>query len=153
VPAVTGAARRQVEGLVGSQCLEDARALLALVRRGEAEDGEPLGEGRMRWALERDGSPLMQGAVGAARVQVGREAPEAFGEWLGAWVAAAAAPGAMAAAGGRLRSARMAARLLESARTHLRRRGRRRGKYTGGYTIQRCSGSAQRGRVTGLDRA
>jgi hypothetical protein len=45
-------------GLVGSDRLEDARALLALVRRGEAEDGEPLGESRMRWALprqERDG--------------------------------------------------------------------------------------------------
>src|SRR5207247_2425837 len=40
VPALTGAARRQVEGLAGSDRLEDARALLALVRRGgPAEDG------------------------------------------------------------------------------------------------------------------
>jgi hypothetical protein len=65
VPALTGAARRQVEGLVGSERLEDARALLAAVRRGEPEDGEPLGQGRMRWALERlerEGSTLMQGA-------------------------------------------------------------------------------------------
>jgi hypothetical protein len=41
VPALTGAARRQVEGLLGSDRLEDARALLALVRRGEPVDREP----------------------------------------------------------------------------------------------------------------
>jgi hypothetical protein len=119
VPALTEAARRQVEGLVGSDRLEDARALLALVRRGEPEDGGPLGQGRMRWALERleqEGSPLMQGAAGAVLVLLGHEAPEAFGARLGSWVDAASAPGAMAALAGRLRGAlTMAAPLLESA--------------------------------------
>jgi DNA-binding XRE family transcriptional regulator len=38
---------------VGSRQMEDARALLALVRRREPEDREPLGEGRMRRALQR----------------------------------------------------------------------------------------------------
>jgi hypothetical protein len=122
-PALTGAAQRQVEGLAGSERLEDARALLALVRRGAPgrvdQAGEPLGEGRMRWALERlerDGSPLMQGAAGAVRVLLGHQAPEAFGERLGSWVDAAAGPAAMPALAGRLRGAlTMAAPLLESA--------------------------------------
>jgi hypothetical protein len=42
-----------VEDLVGSDRLEDAPTLLELIRRADAEDGEPLGEARVRWALER----------------------------------------------------------------------------------------------------
>jgi hypothetical protein len=51
----------------------------------------------MRWALERlerEGSPLMQGAAGAVRVLLGQEAPEAFGERLGSWVDVGGVPGA-----------------------------------------------------------
>jgi hypothetical protein len=62
---------------------------------------DALGAGR----LEREGSPLMQGAAGAVRILLGQEAPGAFGERLGSWVDAAAAPDAMAALAGRLRGA------------------------------------------------
>src|SRR6266566_6659689 len=77
--------RRHMMGLAGSERPENARALRALLQRGEPEDGKPLGEGRMPWALERKGSPLIQGAAAAARVLLGREAPEHRG--------AAGAPG------------------------------------------------------------
>jgi hypothetical protein len=76
--------------------------------RGKPEDGEPLGHGPLRRALERlgrEGSPLTKGAAGAVRVLLGQEAPEAFGERLGSWVRAAAAPGATAPPAGRQRRA------------------------------------------------
>lgn len=119
LPALTSAARRQVEGLVGSDRLEDARALLALVQRGDPGGEGSLGDSRMRWALERlarDGSPLMQGAAGALRALLGHEAPEAFGERLGSWVDGAGDAPAMAALAGRLKGAlTVAGPLLESA--------------------------------------
>jgi hypothetical protein len=46
----------------------------------------------LRWALEqleRNGSPLMQGATGAVRVLLGHLDADAFGERMGAWVDAA----------------------------------------------------------------
>jgi hypothetical protein len=37
----------------------------------------------MRWALEREGSPLMQGAAAPSGCCAVQKAPEAFGERLG----------------------------------------------------------------------
>jgi Family of unknown function (DUF5682) len=91
MPALAAAALVAIEGLAGSDNLEDARALLALVQR--VVRGDPgttaLGDSRLRWALEhleRDGSPLMQGASGAVRVLIGDLDAQAFGERLGSWV-------------------------------------------------------------------
>jgi hypothetical protein len=82
----------------GPRSLFSARAEASdqACRRGEPENGEPLGKGRMRWPLkrlEREGSPRVQGVAGAVQVLLGHEAPEAFGERLGASVDAAGAPG------------------------------------------------------------
>jgi len=128
-PTLIGAALNQVDGLTGSARDEDARALLALVQRLQRGDAGALvlGDTRLRWALEhleRDGSPLMQGAGGALRVVLGHAEAETFGERMGSWVdAAASLPGASVSderAGdvlaARLRGALlMAAPLLEAA--------------------------------------
>jgi hypothetical protein len=88
------AAVRGVDGLAGSDDLEDARALVELVRlfSANSEAEGDLGDGRLGWALDRlaaDASALMQGAAGAARLLIGRESPVSFGERLGSWVDAA----------------------------------------------------------------
>ncbi|MFO0738280.1 MAG: DUF5682 family protein [Labilithrix sp.] len=96
---------RAVEGLAGSTRLEDARALLVVVehqlreRDADADDTaarsrepseiHPFADGRIGFALDtlaRDGSPLMQGAGGAARVLLGREDAETFGVRVGSFV-------------------------------------------------------------------
>jgi len=121
LPTLAAAALRQVEGLTGSNRLEDAHALLALVQRVARDESgtAQLGDGRLRWVLERmeiDGSPLMQGAGGAVRVVLGHTHAEAFGERMGAWVDAAGDPAAQAALAGRMTGAlAMAASLLEAA--------------------------------------
>jgi uncharacterized protein DUF5682 len=77
------AAVSAIEGLLGSDSLDDARALLALAQRVPHETI------RLRAgleALERDGSPLMQGAAGAVRVVSGHLDAEAFGSRLAAWL-------------------------------------------------------------------
>ncbi len=89
-----GVAMRAIEGLSGSERIEDARALVEVVRLFErASDGpHAKGDGRLGWALDtlaRDGSPLIQGASGAVRVLVGRETGAEFGERAGSWVDAA----------------------------------------------------------------
>lgn len=81
---------RAIEGLTGSERVQDARALGDVVLLRDASDE---GVGRLGAALDAlvaTGSPLMQGAGGAARVLVGREAPAALGERLGSWVDAGA---------------------------------------------------------------
>jgi hypothetical protein len=121
LPSLIGAALNQVEGLVGSQRTEDAQALLALVQRLQRGDAgaRVLGDSRLRWALERlerEGSPLMQGAGGAVRVLLGHLAPEALGERLGSWVDVGVERGSQSALAGRLRGVLlMAAPLLEAA--------------------------------------
>jgi hypothetical protein len=76
-----------------------------------------LGDARLRFALERlerEGSPLMQGAGGAVRVLLGHLEADAFGERMGAWVdVAGSEPAALARriAG----TLAMAAPLLEAA--------------------------------------
>jgi uncharacterized protein with von Willebrand factor type A (vWA) domain len=91
---LVGAALRAIEGLAGSDRLEDAVAILELVHIYERQPPglDAIGGGRLGWALDRlaeDGSPLMQGAAGVARVLLGRDAAAAFGERLGSWVDAA----------------------------------------------------------------
>lgn len=86
-----GAAVRAVEGLQGSRRLEDVHALLELLGLIERQRGDALALGESRLgvaldALERDGSPLMQGAAGAARVLLERASAEALGVALGSQI-------------------------------------------------------------------
>jgi hypothetical protein len=121
-PELEAAAVRQVEGVAGSERLDDARALLAVVRRFSGADGEPdgrrLGGERLRWSLRRiadRGSPLMQGAAGAVRVLLGHEAASVFAARLASWVDAGADPAAQSAFAARLKGAlAVATPLLEA---------------------------------------
>jgi hypothetical protein len=121
LPGLIGAALNQVEGLIGSQRVDDAQALLGLVQRLQRGDAGAvlLGDSRLRWALERlerEGSPLMQGAGGAVRVLLGYLEPYAFGERLGSWIDVAAESDGQSLLAGRLRGVLlMAAPLLEAA--------------------------------------
>ena len=114
-PALAEAALVAIEGLAGSNSVEDARALLAVVQHGNADRLD--GVSRLRWALgnlERDGSSLMQGASGAVRVLLGHLDPLVFGERMGSWVDASVSD--QAALARRLTGALiMAAPLLEAA--------------------------------------
>lgn len=82
------AALRSLSGIAGSTDPADAHALLELVRM--YQHGEhALGGGRLGWAVDeiaRDGSPFMQGAGGAARVELDRETSEAFATRVGSWI-------------------------------------------------------------------
>ncbi len=74
------AAVRAVDGLVGSESLEDVRSLAELLRL-------ELPGLRLRWALQsmrRDGSPLMQGAAALAEeaLHSGRALGPALDSWL-----------------------------------------------------------------------
>jgi len=85
------AAVAAVEGLAGSDDPLDATALAELVRLVERGRGEPgaAGEGRLAWTLGRlaaEGSPLLQGAAGAALVLLGHANPAALGVRLSSWV-------------------------------------------------------------------
>jgi hypothetical protein len=80
-----GAAVREVDGLTGSDRLEDARALLALAERGR-EAGRSL---RLQAALHRltvHGTPVMQGAAGAVLTVIGVRSVAEFGEILSSFV-------------------------------------------------------------------
>jgi len=115
VSELEAAAVRQVEGVAGSDRLDDARALLAIVRRfGDS----PLGGERLRWSLRRmagAGSPLMQGAAGAVRVLLGHDGADAFAARLASWVDAAVGPGAQSALAARLKGALVVATPLMEA--------------------------------------
>jgi hypothetical protein len=115
-PELEAAAIRQVEGVAGSDRLDDARALLAIVRR--FNDGQRLGGERLRWSLGRmgdSGSPLMQGAAGAVRVLLGHDEAGPFAARLASWIDAAAGPGAQSVLAARLKGALVVATpLLEA---------------------------------------
>jgi hypothetical protein len=115
-PDLEAAAIRQIEGVAGSDRLDDARALLAIVRR--FSDGQRLGDERLRWSLRRmadEGSPLMQGAAGAVRVLLGQDEAAAFAARLASWVDAAAVPPAQSVLAARLKGALVVATpLLEA---------------------------------------
>lgn len=86
VDDVLAAAVRAVEGLSGSTRIEDARALLEVV---DLVSREGLAGGRIGFALDtaaREGSPLMQGAAGAARVLLGRSDGDTFGVEVGSFI-------------------------------------------------------------------
>jgi hypothetical protein len=113
LPTLISAAVAATEGLAGSDNLEDARALLALAQRIGAG-----GDLRLRFALEsleRDGSPLMQGAAGAVRVLLGHLPPDAFGTRMGSWVEAASLSHQSVLARRLAGALAMAAPLLEAA--------------------------------------
>ncbi|MET8976744.1 DUF5682 family protein [Streptomyces sp. NPDC004539] len=98
--ALTAAAVRQVDGLVGSEEVEDARGLLELAHRADELGGIRLGEALARLAGE--GSPLMRGAAGGVRVLLGHEEAAGFGERVGSWVDSAVDGPGRAALTGRL---------------------------------------------------
>ena len=86
-PALLASAVRQIDGLSGSDQLEDARALVALVHRSEVVGAQ------LRHALNElaeRGAPLMQGAASALRVVLGLDSVQDLAERLGSWVDAAA---------------------------------------------------------------
>jgi Family of unknown function (DUF5682)/VWA domain containing CoxE-like protein len=111
------AAVRRLDGVAGSDRVEDARALSGLVRRVAAdEDG---GTARIDWALQRiarDGSPLMQGAAVAVLALTGRRDPAAYGAAVGSWLDAATEPATHRDLAARFRGTLVvAAPVLESA--------------------------------------
>jgi len=118
VPVLIAAAVHQVEGLQGSDRIEDAQALLALVRHTQSDEPGAIGDTRIKWALARlatDGSPLMQGAAGALRVLLGHEPAHEFSERVGSWVDAASDRQSVEFLAKRLRGTlAMAAPLLEA---------------------------------------
>lgn len=109
------AAVRHVEGLAGSERLEDAQALLELVRLRQDQladaDGSRAkldGDARLGWALAElaaEGSDLMRGAAGALCVQLEREPVTTFAERMGSWVDGAMDPEGQARLSLRLRGA------------------------------------------------
>jgi hypothetical protein len=118
-PDLLAAAIRQLEALAGSDRLDDARALIALVGRLDAQPPTGGGDARLSFALHRlatEGSPLMQGAASAVRALTGRDEVVAFGSVLGSWVDAAADASAQSALAARLKGVLVvAAPFLESA--------------------------------------
>jgi hypothetical protein len=118
-PDLLAAAVRQLEALAGSNRLDDARALIALVGRLDAQPPTGGGDVRLSFALHRlatEGSPLMQGAASAVRALTGRDEVVAFGGVLGSWVDAAAGASAQPTLAARLKGVLVvAAPFLESA--------------------------------------
>jgi hypothetical protein len=113
LPTLSAAAVAAVDGLAGSNDLDDVRALLALAQRVEVGGGL-----RLRFALEsleRDGSPLMQGACGAVRVFLGHLDADAFGLRMSSWLDAAGAADQDALARRLAGALSLAAPLLEAA--------------------------------------
>ncbi|WP_418956924.1 DUF5682 family protein [Streptomyces tritici] len=89
--ALGAAGVRSLDGLAGSTDAEDARALVALACRPDAERGGlRLADALAR--LDADGTPLVQGAAGAARVLLGQRDAAAFGVRLASRVDGATTP-------------------------------------------------------------
>jgi hypothetical protein len=87
-PTLAAAAVVAIEGLTGSNNLEDAHALLAVAQCAPLGSAT-YGDTRLRWALEhleQEGSPLMQGASGAVRVLLGQAEGDVFGERMASWL-------------------------------------------------------------------
>lgn len=88
------AAIAQLEGLRGSDDLNDAAALLDLILwfQQQPGGGPELEAGRLVWTLKQfaaDGSPLMQGAGHAGLFLLGLIPDEEFGTVLSGWVSGA----------------------------------------------------------------
>ncbi|MFJ5925571.1 DUF5682 family protein [Kitasatospora sp. NPDC092948] len=89
------AAVRGIEGLLGSDDVDDARALVEFARRADADGGLRLGHTLRQ--LADYGSPLIRGAAGATRVLLGHQEGAEFGGRVASWVDAASAPDGRAA--------------------------------------------------------
>jgi hypothetical protein len=116
---LVAAAVRALDGLLGSDREEDARAMLDLVRLFESGDaGERLGDGRLGWAIDRlatEGAPLVMGAAIALRIALGRAEASSLGDAMGGWLDVAITPDGRKALARRLRGAMIvAAPLFES---------------------------------------
>jgi hypothetical protein len=120
---LVAAAVRALDGITGSDRVEDARAMAALVRLFETTpDGEAggatLGDARLGWAVDRlarEGAPLVAGAAEALRVVMGRAPAAALGDACGSWIDAALDADGRRALSLRLRGALVvAAPLLEA---------------------------------------
>jgi Mg-chelatase subunit ChlD len=87
------AAERCLDGLAGSDRVEDVIALLDLwAWWSSAAEGEAPGDGRLRYALRRmhaSGGALMQGAAAGLLARLGDITPDALGCDLGGWIDAA----------------------------------------------------------------
>lgn len=88
------AAVSQVEGLVGSEDIKDAAALLDLLLWYQQQDDDvsALEGGRLLWSLNnmaKSGSALMQGAGAAGLLLLDALESRAFSDRLGAWADAA----------------------------------------------------------------
>lgn len=95
-----------LDGLSGSERLEDARAMLDLVKLVQRPDA------RLAWALERlalDGSGLIQGAAVVLRVMLGLTSSHAISTLMESWVDGATDDG-----GRRLLAARLQGALIVS---------------------------------------
>lgn len=102
---VLGAAVASLLGLAGSDSVVDARALAELVRLLERPEHAALGEGRLRWSIDRlaeTGTPLIAGAAAVVQVLIGARAAEALAAAIGAWF-----DGATDAAGRRVLARRL----------------------------------------------
>jgi len=104
------AAVLSVEGLAGSNEVDDARALTGLVHH-LAETGRLLRLEHLVDEIARNGSPLMRGAACAVSVLLGTLEPGEFGVRMASWLELASAEcsgrmrGALTAAGALLRAA------------------------------------------------
>lgn len=78
------AAVRQVDGLAGSTEVDDARALLALVLRGDRAVSLRLQDALAR--LAANAGPLMRGAALGVRTLLGLESAAALGERVAGWL-------------------------------------------------------------------
>ncbi|MDQ2586421.1 DUF5682 family protein [Saccharothrix yanglingensis] len=85
------AAVAQLDGLVGSTDVADARALVELARRHDAH-GTGVRLAACLRRLSDEGAPLIAGAAGAARVLSGLLPASALGERVASWVDGAGTP-------------------------------------------------------------
>ncbi|WP_327010077.1 DUF5682 family protein [Dactylosporangium sp. NBC_01737] len=85
VEQLESAAVRQVDGLTGSESVDDVRALVALAQRADAA-GVGLRLAGAVGRLAHDGTPVMSAAAGAVQVILGLAEPAALGTRLASWV-------------------------------------------------------------------
>ena len=86
---IDAAALHHLDGMTGSQDLEEARALTSFTLRA-AESGSALRVDRALRRLETEGAPMISGAAGACLVLTGAAAPERFAQRLVGWIETAA---------------------------------------------------------------
>jgi hypothetical protein len=117
--AIVAAAVASVLGLAGSESLDDARALVELVRVLDRPDHASIGDTRLRWSLGelvRTGTPMIAGAAEVVQVLIGARTAAELGESIGGWLDAAVDADGRSRLADRLRGAvAVAGPLFESA--------------------------------------